>query len=40
MSNKTKVDEHLITSLSKLAKLKFDKTSIKKMKLDLSIWNK
>ena len=36
MSNKTKVDEHLITSLSKLAKLKFDKTSIKKMKLDLN----
>ena len=35
MSNNIKVDEQLITSLSKLAKLKFDKKSKEKMKLDL-----
>jgi aspartyl-tRNA(Asn)/glutamyl-tRNA(Gln) amidotransferase subunit C len=36
MSNNIKVDEQLITSLSKLAKLKFDKNSREKMKLDLN----
>ena len=37
MSNNIKVDNKLIDSLSKLAKLKFDKKSTKKMKSDLDV---
>ena len=37
MSNNIKVDDKLISELSKLAKLKFDKESAKKMKLELGI---
>ena len=37
MRNKIKVDDKLIDSLSKLAKLKFDKKSAEKMKSDLDI---
>ena len=37
MSNNIKVDDKLIDSLSKLAKLKFDKKSTEKMKSDLDI---
>lgn len=36
MSKKIKVDDKLITNLSRLAKLKFDKDTTKKMKSDLS----
>ena len=35
MSNSIKVDDKLVTNLSKLAKLKFDKNSSEKMKSDL-----
>ena len=35
MSNNIKVDDKLVTNLSKLAKLKFDKNSSEKMKSDL-----
>lgn len=35
MSNNIKVDDKLVTNLSKLAKLKFDKSSSEKMKSDL-----
>jgi len=35
MDNKIKVNEKLITNLSRLAKLKFDKTATEKMKSDL-----
>jgi aspartyl-tRNA(Asn)/glutamyl-tRNA(Gln) amidotransferase subunit C len=37
MSNNIKIDDKLITDLSKLAKLKFDQESTKKMKSDLNI---
>ena len=37
MSNNIKVDHKLIDSLSKLAKLKFDEKSAKKMKSDLDV---
>ena len=36
MSKKIKVDDKLIANLSRLAKLKFDKDTAKKMKSDLS----
>tara|TARA_B100002052_G_C15603576_1_gene472074 strand:- start:72 stop:377 length:306 start_codon:yes stop_codon:yes gene_type:complete len=36
MSKKIKVDDKLIANLSRLAKLKFDKETAKKMKSDLS----
>ena len=36
MSKKIKVDDKLIANLSRLAKLKFDKDTSKKMKSDLS----
>jgi len=37
MSKKIKVDQKLISNLSKLAKLKFDKEAAEKMKSDLNV---
>ena len=37
MTKKIKVDQKLISNLSKLAKLKFDKKSAEKMKADLNV---